>query len=151
MAKFKFPIHLPDSIREKFPKFQKNGGKKNWKKLTRKQKGIRIGAGIAVILVGGMIIFTMGKGKKASTEASGQRTATVQRMDITSSLSSSGTLSPKDTYSITSLVSGEVISADFEEGDQVEKGQVLYVIDSSSMGIGVKLCSEFSGAESGIL
>ena len=130
MAKFKFPIHLPDSIREKF---QKNGGKKNWKKLTRKQKGIRIGAGIAVILVGGMIIFTMGKGKKASAEASGQRTATVQRMDITSSLSSSGTLSPKDTYSITSLVSGEVISADFEEGDQVEKGQVLYVIDSSSM------------------
>ena len=133
MAKFKFPIHLPDSIREKFPKFQKNGGKKNWKKLTRKQKGIRIGAGIAVILVGGMIIFTMGKGKKASAEASGQRTATVQHMDITSSLSSSGTLSPKDTYSITSLVSGEVISADFEEGDQVEKGQVLYVIDSSSM------------------
>ena len=133
MAKFKFPIHLPDNIREKFPKFKKNGGKKNWKKLTRKQKGIRIGAGIAVILVGGMIIFTMGKGKKASAEASGQRTATVQRMDITSSLSSSGTLSPKDTYSITSLVSGEVISADFEEGDQVEKGQVLYVIDSSSM------------------
>ena len=57
MAKFKSPIHLPDSIREKF---QKNGGKKNWKKLTRKQKGIRIGAGIAVILVGCMIIFTMG-------------------------------------------------------------------------------------------
>ena len=51
MAKFKFPIHLPDNIREKFPKFKKNGGKKNWKKLTRKQKGIRIGAGIAVILV----------------------------------------------------------------------------------------------------
>ena len=126
MAKFKFSIHLPDNIRE-------NGGKKNWKKLTRKQKGIRIGAGIAVILVGGMIIFTMGKGRKASAETSGQRTATVQRMDITSSLSSSGTLSPKDTYSITSLVSGEVISADFEEGDQVEKGQVLYVIDSSSM------------------
>lgn len=95
MAKFKFPIHLPDNIREKFPKFQKNGGKKNWKKLTRKQKGICIGAGIAVILVGGMIIFTMGKGKKASAEASGQRTATVQRMDITSSLSSSGTLSPR--------------------------------------------------------
>ncbi len=130
MAKFKFPIHLPDNIREKF---QKSGGKKSWKKLTRKQNGIRIGAGIAVVLVGGVIIFTMGKGKKVNAEASGQRTATVQRMDITSSLSSSGTLSPKDTYSITSLVSGEVISADFEEGDQVEKGQVLYVIDSSSM------------------
>ena len=71
MAKFKFPIHLPDNIREKFPKFQKNGGKKNWKKLTRKQKGIRIGAGIAVILVGGMIIFTMGKVRKPAQRLPG--------------------------------------------------------------------------------
>ena len=48
-------------------------------------------------------------------------------------MSSSGTISPKDTYSITSLVEGEVLSAEFEEGDQVEKGQILYQIDVSSM------------------
>ena len=32
-----------------------------------------------------------------------------------------------------SLVEGEIIFAEFEEGDQVEKGQVLYQIDGSSM------------------
>ena len=31
------------------------------------------------------------------------------------------------------MVEGEVISANFEEGDQVEKDQVLYEIDRSSM------------------
>lgn len=129
MAKFKLPV-LPEKFREKL---HKNGGKKKGKKLSRKQKGIWIGAGIAVILAGVVIVLTMGKNKQVSADATGQRTATVQRMNITSSLSSSGTLSPKDTYNITSLVSGEVISADFEEGDKVEKGQVLYVIDSSSM------------------
>lgn len=39
----------------------------------------------------------------------------------------------KDTYSITSMVEGEVVAAAFEEGDQVQKDQVLYEIDSSSM------------------
>lgn len=88
--------------------------------------------GIAV-LGGFAFIRFRGRDRLAGAEASVQRTSTVQRMDITSSLSSSGTLSPKDTYSITSLVSGEVIWADFEEGDQVEQGQVLYMIDASSM------------------
>ena len=62
-----------------------------------------------------------------------QRTAVAEIRDITSTLSSSGTISPKDTYNVASLASGEVIQADFEEGDYVEKGQVLYVIDASSM------------------
>ena len=66
-------------------------------------------------------------------EAGAVRTAVAQRMSITSSLSSAGTLSPKDTYTITSLVSGDVVSAEFEEGDQVEEGQILYVIDAASV------------------
>ena len=71
----------------------------------------------------------------AETDASTYmpRTAVAEIRDITSTLSSSGTISPKDTYNVTSLASGEVIQADFEEGDYVEKGQVLYVIDASSM------------------
>ena len=47
------------------------------------------------------------------------RTATVERQTIQSSISSSGTLAALDTYTITSLVSGEVIRADFEKGDPV--------------------------------
>ena len=71
--------------------------------------------------------------RMASADAKAQNTAKVTRGDLTSELSSSGVISPKDTYSITSLVEGEVIAADFEEGDQVTEGQVLYQIDSSSM------------------
>lgn len=124
----------------------KNGKKKRkGRKLTKKQKGIRaavvLAAGAAAIWGGSRFL---GASKHTGGEASAQRTAVVQRMDITSSLSSSGTLSPKNTYNITSLVSGEVISADFEEGDQVEEGQVLYVIDASSME------SELSSAQSSL-
>ena len=56
---------------------------------------------------------------------------TVGRRDISSTLSGSGTLSPADSYSVTSLVSGEILWADFEEGDIVNKNDPLYKIDSS--------------------
>lgn len=103
-------------------------------KLTRKQKIVRIVGILAVLgLVAAVVIQVGGRGRQTGGEANAYRTAVVERRDITSSLSSSGTLSPKDTYNITSLVSGEVISADFEEGDQVQEGQILYVMDTSSM------------------
>ena len=54
------------------------------------------------------------------------------KMNISSQLSGSGTLSPKDSYTITSLVEGKVIDTFFEEGDKVEKDQLLLTIDSSS-------------------
>ena len=66
-------------------------------------------------------------------------------MDITSELTASSSLSPKDTYEVTSLVEGEVLEALFEEGDVVEKDQVLYRIDASSMD------SDLSSAETSLL
>ncbi len=57
--------------------------------------------------------------------------ATVQRQDITSSVTGSAVVMPKDKYSITALVSGDVLSADFEQGDVVKEGDVLYKIDAS--------------------
>ena len=60
-------------------------------------------------------------------------TAVVTKQDISSEISSSGTITPKDTYNITALVSGEIISADFNVGDTVTKDQVLYQIDKSSL------------------
>ena len=73
------------------------------------------------------------KAKAATAQAQSHNTASAERRDISSELSSSGTLKAKDTYSITSMVEGEVLSAGFEEGDQVEKDQVLYEIDKSGM------------------
>ncbi|MBR1970303.1 MAG: efflux RND transporter periplasmic adaptor subunit [Clostridia bacterium] len=56
---------------------------------------------------------------------------TVQKHDITSSVTGSAVVKPKDQYSITALVSGNVLSANFEQGDMVKEGDVLYKIDSS--------------------
>ncbi len=98
-----------------------------------KKKKIIIGVVVLVLIATAVGIFL--KTRTASSKEKNQeaRTATVSRMDITSSLSGSGTISPKDTYTITSMAEGEVIEANFEEGDIVEKGQVLYRIDASSM------------------
>ena len=106
-----------------------------------KQRGRKGGKGVkiivALLLVAaaliGFMAYRNSKAKQAAATAKTQNTASVERRNITSELSSSGTLAAKDTYSITSLVEGEVLSANFEEGDQVEKDQVLYEIDKSSM------------------
>lgn len=105
---------------------KKKGGKKKSKKWL-----IAVGA-LAVVCVGGFAFFKMRRPAMAGAQMTVQ-TAKVTRMDISSELSASSSLSPKDTYEVTSLVEGEVLEALFEEGDVVEKDQVLYVLDASSM------------------
>lgn len=112
--------------------------KRNKEQRKRNAKGGKWIVLVVVVLIAviGGALFWQNRSREsraASSKAGAQKTATVTRGKLTSSLSSSGTISPKDTYSITSLVEGEVIAADFEEGDQVEKGQILYQIDVSSM------------------
>lgn len=107
--------------------------KKSRKRKKPNKTVILIGA---LVLIGaalaGIMVFRQ-KAKAAAVPVQENRTATVVKQSITSTLSSSGTLAAKDTYTITSLVEGEVTMADFEEGDQVEKGQILYQIDPSSI------------------
>lgn len=55
----------------------------------------------------------------------------VEKRDITSSVTGSAVVKPKDQYSITALVSGNVLSARFEQGDVVAEGDILYEIDAS--------------------
>ena len=97
-------------------------GKKAGKSKGKKRKWLKpvlvlllIGAAITVILVRRSM-----KASAACAGAQTQNTAVVEKRSISSELSSSGTLAAKDTYNITSMVEGEVLSADFEEGDQVE-------------------------------
>lgn len=54
----------------------------------------------------------------------------VSRTDISEYITGSAVISPKDQYSINTLVSGEVLFAGFEEGDIVSEGDVLYKIDA---------------------
>lgn len=59
--------------------------------------------------------------------------AQVTYRDITSTITGSGSLEAANSYSVTSLAEGTILTTDFEEGDRVEKGQLLYTIDSSNV------------------
>ena len=117
------------------------------KRKKRKGKSGRIVIVLIVVLAALLGGFFLYKKKTTSQKRQGDQsvsTATVKRTDISSELTASSALSPKDTYEVTSLVEGEVIEANFEEGDVVEKGQVLYRIDASSMD------SDLSSAETSL-
>lgn len=108
--------------------------KKGKRKGKKRGKKILIFLLLLLVIILAAYYFMKEKGEKAAAaEAGTVQTAEVQRMDISSELTASSSLSPKDTYEITSLVEGEILEAPFEEGDVVEEGQVLYRIDSSSM------------------
>ena len=122
---------MPNLFRKK-TEGQEQPAKKSPKRKAGKKK-LAVGCAVIAVLIIGGAIFLQRRQQAASTESQAQRTAVAARQDITSTLSASGSLSAKDSYTVTSLVEGEVLSADFEEGDQVTEGQVLYQIDSSSM------------------
>ena len=81
---------------------------------------------------GGTVLLNRAKARTDNTETT-YTTAAVEKRSITNSLTGSGTLEPADSYTVTTLVSGEVLSDTFEEGDTVEKDQLLYTIDSSDV------------------
>ncbi len=58
---------------------------------------------------------------------------TVSRQTISSSVTGSSVLEPNAEYTITPLVTGEILDAPFEEGDTVTKGQIMYQIDAETM------------------
>ena len=113
-----------------FKKKEKGTEKKPAKKPVKK---LVLGAVLLAVIAGGAVFVYQKKAASSSKKETSVRTGTVTRQTIQQSLSSSGTISPKNSYTITSMVEGKVISADFNEGDQVTEGQVLYQIDASSL------------------
>ena len=95
--------------------------RKNWKWLV---------PAAVVVLAGGAFLLKPAKDKQANVDTSYVETAPEER-DVSNSLSGTGTLNPANTYTVKSLVDGKVLTADFEEGDTVEEGTILYTIDSS--------------------
>ena len=124
---------MKEKVKGLFKRLRQARGQKKPRKMSRKKKLLTAAAGLILFLA--LITAAVRQNKASAVKAQSQRvnTATVIRQNITSTLSSSGTISPKDTYSITSMSEGEVVQADFEEGDRVEAGQILYRIDASSM------------------
>lgn len=112
---------------------QKTEGK--LKKLLSGKKGRRwiVLCVLAVAVIGGGTAFLSRTRAKAAKVETTYTAAGVEKRSITNSLTGSGTLQPADSYTVTTLVSGEVLSDTFEEGDIVEKDQLLYTIDSSDV------------------
>ena len=70
--------------------------------------------------------------KKANSQiAGGYLVAQAVRQDLVLSVTGTATLKPADSYNVTTLLSGTIEDAPFEEDDQVEKGDLLFAMDSS--------------------
>ena len=103
---------------------KKPGKKRRWKKFAV--------AGVALVVAAGVGWQMLSPGQSSAAAATSYTTAEVTRMDVSSSITGSGTLEAANSYSVTTLLEGTILTADFEEGDQVEEGTVLYTIDSSN-------------------
>ena len=104
-------------------------GKKPFWKRWKKKRLVALALVCALAVWGGGQL--LGGGSTAAAAQTSYTTAQVTRMDITSSITGSGTLEAADSYSVTTLLEDTILTADFEEGDEVEEGAVLYTIDSS--------------------
>lgn len=105
------------------PKKQKKKQKKRW---------LILALAAVLLLAGAFVMRRMRQSATVMGEISYEEAA-AERRDIVNSLTGSGTLQPADAYTVTSLVSGEVLADYFDEGDQVEEDQLLYSIDASRM------------------
>lgn len=98
-------------------------------KLTKKK--IILIVIIGIVILGGSIY---GYNKVFSAKNSDTvNTAIVTKGDITVSIEGSGVIEPIEMYEITSLVTGEILKSDFEEGQDVKKGDLLYIIDTKDI------------------
>ena len=95
---------------------------------THKKRCIAVVAAAAVL--GALIV------RRRVRSASADRAYTQEKLgrrDIVNVDDGSGTINAADSYTVKSLVTGTVLTADFELGDSIQKGDVLYVIDSSDV------------------
>lgn len=117
---------LPESVMTKIPR------------KKRPKKGLIITGAVLLVLALFILLPRLLGFRKNALSTNAYATYTVKRGDITETLSGSGTLQPADSYTVTSLISGDILAAPFEEGDVVAKDQTLYSIDSSDIGNSLK-------------
>lgn len=109
---------------------QAEAGRKKWSlPKGKKPRRRRLIAGAAVILAAALALTRLQQGGTAQAGANYQPVS-AGRQEITVTVSGSGTLAPADAYNVSTLISGAIEEAPFEEDDLVEKGTLLYILDS---------------------
>lgn len=119
--------------------FSKLRGLPVWKKLGRFIKNHKVISSVmAIVLVAAIAVSAGSAHKRKAEKGSADTEAAAERRTISESISGSSTIEANNEYSVVPLVTGEILEADFEEGDTVKKDQVLYKIDSSTVETSVK-------------
>lgn len=85
---------------------------------------------IAVIVVGGIFLSRTLNANKSSETILTKTTALVQRGDVARTLGVSASLNSSETADYNADVSGEVLKINFDEGDFIEAGQVVMLLDT---------------------
>lgn len=106
----------------------KSKKKRRWKKIRR-----FVVIGVILAVSGGLLLRYFVLDQSAAAVGTTYQYVAVERRDIYQTLSGTGTLQPIETYTVDTLVSGEILEAPFEEGDSVEEGDVLYKINTSEI------------------
>lgn len=82
---------------------------------------------VAVVIVGVIVYFNMTADSKQKTEVNAQ---VVAKQNLVEKVSASGRIQPKSKVNITAEVSGKVIALPVKEGDTVDTGDLLVLIDT---------------------
>ncbi|MDO4622256.1 MAG: efflux RND transporter periplasmic adaptor subunit [Eubacteriales bacterium] len=103
----------------------------------KKHKKLLIGGGIAIAVLAGGGMYASQTAKQAAAimeEASQQETVSVEKRNITESVSATGTVTSVGKQEASASVTGvKVLTVNAAVGDTVKKGDILAVLDSSGI------------------
>ena len=109
---------------------ENTGGENKVLHFIRTHKKRCIAAVVAVAVLAVVVIPRRSRSASADLAYTQEK---LGRRDIVNVYDGSGTINAADSYTVKSLVTGTVLTADFELGDSIEKGDILYTIDISDV------------------
>ena len=92
----------------------------------------KVKAGIAAIVLAGCAFggYQYYTAQQAAKAAAAVETTNVQRMDLTSTVSATGTISPVDSVEVSSKITARLKTVNVKENDEVQAGQTVATLDT---------------------
>ncbi len=106
-----------------------------WIKGKAKKKNIILLSAVVLIVV---VIIALISSSIQPTMVEDFEIIQVSKGDVIKSIDGYGTIEAIEKYEVTSLVNGDVLEDYFEEGQMVNEGDLLYLLDSSDLDFNIK-------------